>query len=438
MKKVNKNVIMWILSVFMLIAALIYLPSFASIIMFVFAVIAAPIPKLQQFFENKGLRGMKKGVLLVVLFFVALALVPAVASESSTLDFIVFFFGAIILIAILYWWLRMKYHSHNTDNNTAQTNIDGMPQRTRSNKSKFHVPTHYVVFDIETTGFSRKNDRIIEIAANKYLNGELTDHFHSYINPEQHIPNAITRLTGIKNSDITNAPCIKDIKKPLLEFFGSATLVGHNIKVFDIPFLENQLNCTITNNCIDTFHLAKQSFPGLPSYKLSVLDQVLQLGSVEHHRAENDIAVNNALLLACSTPERYRDRITNQDVINNIKIEDRRYPHTAVDIHSIVPSNSNAQPNTALTGKNIVFSGELNILREEAYQIAVDAGAVLKSHVSQKTDYLVQGLVDKRYLDEDGVSSKQRRARELIVSGYNIQIIDESEFLYLANQIQKD
>ena len=100
-------------------------------------------------------------------------------------------------------------------------------------------PSNYVVFDIETTGFSRTNDRIIEIAADKYANGKLVDQFHSYVNPGYPIPVFITQLTGITNRNVAHAPTIHEIKKSVLAFFGKNALVGHNITTFDIPFLNH-------------------------------------------------------------------------------------------------------------------------------------------------------------------------------------------------------
>lgn len=303
-----------------------------------------------------------------------------------------------------------------------------------ASQSSAHIsfPDHYIVFDIETTGFSRTNDRIIEIAANKYHNGILTKRFHTYVNPGVRIPSGITRLTGIHNSDVLGAPSISQVKGELLAFFGTMVLVGHNINTFDIPFLEAQLGCAIPNLRIDTLPLAKNTFPGLPSYKLSVLDQVLQLGSVEHHRAGNDILVNNALLLACKEPQKYQHRINDKNVLNNLVIE-KREAYPKIDVHSITPTDPHHIPNTHLTGKCIVFSGELNLLPEEAYQIAVDAGAILKTAVSKKVDYLILGEVDPRYIGEDGMCGKQRKALELIESGDGkIQIINEQKFLSLA------
>lgn len=294
------------------------------------------------------------------------------------------------------------------------------------------IPARYIVFDIETTGLSRQNDRIIEIAASEYTNGKISNQFHTYVNPGRHIPTSISRLTGIRDCDVCDAPTIDAVKKDVLRFFGSEILVGHNINTFDIPFLEAQLRCAIRNKRIDTLPLAKESFPGLPNYKLFTLDQVLELGGLEHHRAVNDIEVNNALLIACSTPRKYKKRISDPDVINGVVTEERHFPYQKIDIHSIVPSDPASCPNTMLTGKNVVFSGEFSVLPEELCQIAVDAGATLKSHVSKKVDYLVLGFVDGKFLDENGMSNKQRTAVQLNLEGCNIQIISEKEFLDLA------
>lgn len=291
----------------------------------------------------------------------------------------------------------------------------------------------YIVLDIETTGFSRQNDRIIEIAADKYCNGQLIEQYHTYVNPGFLVYPHITQLTGITNAMLKDAPSIQQVKKDFLSFIGSATLVGHNIISFDIPFIQNQLNTDIRNNVVDTLRMAKDVFPGLPSYKLSFLDQALHLGGLEHHRAKNDIVITNALYLACKNPQSYIKYIRDKKAISQIPIEPKRKWHTQVDIHSIVPTDPNATPNTPLTGKCIVFSGVFSMPTESAMQIAVDAGAVLKSHVSRKVNYLVVGAHNPEFLDENGMTSKQRAATKLIAEGQaDISIIDEKDFLNLA------
>lgn len=300
---------------------------------------------------------------------------------------------------------------------------------------KYSLPPRYIVFDIETTGFSRTNDHIIEIAATEYVDGRPTKTFHRYVNPRKHIPSGITRLTGVRNSDVSNAPIISAIKWDVVNFFGSAPLVGHNIRAFDLPFLETQLNYHFQNPLIDTLQLSQKVFPGLPNYKLPTLNHILGLANLEHHRAENDIIINNALLLACSMPQKYMQRIKDPYILNSIPIE-KRDLFVKPDIHDFSPVNPIAASVGPLAGKYIVFSGEFNILPEEAYQIAVDAGAILKSNVSKKVDYLVQGYVDPQFLDENGWSNKQRTARKLIESGEGkVKIISETEFLKLASPV---
>ena len=300
----------------------------------------------------------------------------------------------------------------------------------------FKIPAKsqsYIVLDIETTGFSRQNDRIIEIAADKYRNGKIIEQYHTYVNPGFPVYPHITQLTGITNAMLKDAPRIQQVKKDFLSFIGTTTLVGHNIISFDIPFIKEQLKTDIRNEVVDTLRMAKDVFPGLPSYKLSFLDKALHLGGLEHHRAGNDIIITNALYAACKNPQLYMKYIQDKKAISQIPIEPRRKGYTQIDIHSISPTDPNARPNTPLTGKCVVFSGAFTMPIETAMQIAVDAGAILKSHVSKKVHYLVVGVHKPEFLDENGMTSKQRTATKLNAEGQtDIKIINEKTFLKLA------
>lgn len=294
---------------------------------------------------------------------------------------------------------------------------------------------HYIVLDIETTGFSRSDDRIIEIAANEYRNSVIINQYHTYINPMMHIPIPISRLTGITDSDVQNAPKIDEIKHDFLLFLGEAPLVGHNISIFDIPFLETQLGITISNRKYDTLTIAKRTFPGLSCYKLSYLDQALHLDGLEHHRAANDIAINNSLFLACANPNQYRPLLT-KSALSKIQIEPPATIYCSVPISSITPTDPQKIKHTHLTGKTIAFTGEIVTLRKDAMQMAVDAGAILKSCVSGKLDYLVVGEQSSKNVSESGMSAKQLKALELIEAGNTrLHLIGEDEFLSLLEEI---
>lgn len=323
-----------------------------------------------------------------------------------------FLFALLFGIGCFYWGLRKK----------------GYIKKNRPSSP----PKQYVVLDIETTGFSREKDRIIEIAANRYSRGKLVKQYHTYVNPGRSIPATITELTGITDQDVMNAPTISTIKKEFLSFLGTDPIVGHNITSFDLPFIQARLKCHIDNTLYDTLSLSKSAFPGLRSYKLEYLNRVFHLSELEHHRASNDIVITNKLFLASLNPSEYTHFMN--DKLPSIKSE--QTSHSKIDIHSITPSDSNSTPNTRLTGKNIVFTGELSISREKAMQIAVDAGAVLKSSVSKKTDYLVVGKQDKRVVGESGMSKKEAYAKTLIEEGNGKpEIIDENTFIKLAKDL---
>lgn len=350
-------------------------------------------------------------------------------------DFSTFVIAAIIGIAFLFWGAKKSKGSKKVEASPDQRSAEPpKPFRVQSATTP-KVPEQYIVFDIETTGFSRTDDRIIEIAANKYNNDQLIDQFHTYVNPGFPIPINIVQLTGITNETVKNAPAIREIRNDLLAFFGQAPLVGHNIIAFDIPFLSAQLNVKFNNKLYDTLHLAKDVFPGLPSYKLSFLDQALHLGGLDHHRAENDILITNALFRACADPQKYRHFVADKEALSKIEVEPKRAYYRNVDIHSIQPTNPDARPITPLAGKNIVFSGYFSIPLDQMMQMAVDAGATLKSSVSKKVNYLVVGEQDRRFTDENGMTSKSRTATKLIEQGEaDIKIIDEKTFLKLAKE----
>ncbi len=97
----------------------------------------------------------------------------------------------------------------------------------------------YVAFDFETTGLSSENDRIIEAAAILFENGEVKDTFVSLVNPRRPIPHMITRITGISDEMVIDAPYEKDMVNDLFDFIGDYPLIAHNIH-FDIEFLRIQ------------------------------------------------------------------------------------------------------------------------------------------------------------------------------------------------------
>jgi len=148
----------------------------------------------------------------------------------------------------------------------------------------------YVVFDLETTGFSAIKDRIIEIGAVKVQNGEIVDSFSTFVNPKRPIPFEITQLTSITDEMVMDSPDIETILPQFLEFVGDAVLVAHNAG-FDVGFIEQ--NCRyqdIEPNFVyvDTVALARVLLPTLSKYKLNIVAKALDISLENHHRAVDD------------------------------------------------------------------------------------------------------------------------------------------------------
>ena len=149
----------------------------------------------------------------------------------------------------------------------------------------------FIAFDFETTGLDSKSDRIIEVAAIKFENGEISDRYVELVNPQRDIPGVITDITGITNSMVQSKPNEEEIVDDLLSFLGDYPLVAHNIQ-FDEKFLSELCQRLgrdpIENVKYDTLQLARSVFFEQPVFNLSALSEYFGLSSKGAHRAEND------------------------------------------------------------------------------------------------------------------------------------------------------
>ena len=148
----------------------------------------------------------------------------------------------------------------------------------------------YVVFDLETTGFSQEKDKIIEIGAVRVKNGKICEKYSTFVNPERGIPERITDLTSITNDMVKEAPTIETVLPEFLEFIGDSVLVAHNAG-FDHGFIrqkakEQGMETDFT--VVDTVGLARVLFPELAKYKLDNIAKKLKISLENHHRAVDD------------------------------------------------------------------------------------------------------------------------------------------------------
>lgn len=157
----------------------------------------------------------------------------------------------------------------------------------------------YVVFDLETTGFSASKNRIIEIGAVKIENRQITDRFSTFINPQVPIPYEIELLTSINDEMVMGAPVIEEALPEFMKFCEGAVMVAHNAD-FDMSFIKwncrlQHLECDKT--IVDTVALARALLPNLNRFKLDTVAKALNVSLGHHHRAVDDAACTAEILL---------------------------------------------------------------------------------------------------------------------------------------------
>ena len=150
----------------------------------------------------------------------------------------------------------------------------------------------YVVFDIETTGFSPLVNKIIEIGAVKVEKGNITERFSTFVNPEVPIPFHIENLTGIKDDMVITAPVIAEVMPEFLAFCDGAVMVAHNAD-FDMSFIKyncDRLSIPYDFTIADTVAMARMLLPNLNRFKLDTVARALNVSLENHHRAVDDAA----------------------------------------------------------------------------------------------------------------------------------------------------
>lgn len=165
---------------------------------------------------------------------------------------------------------------------------DGVPIVTGDTEAT--LEDEFTVFDIETTGLSNINDEIIEIGAVKIKEGKIIDTFETFVNPKIPISSFITKLTGIDESMVKDAPSIEEILPKFLEFASNSVLVAHNAN-FDVSFIKSKakkFNLNVNNAVLDTLELSRHLYKDLKNYKLDTLADHLQVKLEHHHRAVDD------------------------------------------------------------------------------------------------------------------------------------------------------
>ncbi|GGA61481.1 ATP-dependent DNA helicase DinG [Ornithinibacillus halotolerans] len=159
----------------------------------------------------------------------------------------------------------------------------------------------FVVLDLETTGNSAANkDKIMEVGMVVIENDQIVDEFSTMLYPEKPIPPFITKLTGITDDDVKDAPSFSEMADTIVDILKDSYLIAHNVP-FDMGFLNAELSAIgkerLYNPVIDTVELTRIFFPQAPGFKLGILAEYLHIEHENPHRALSDAYVTAKLFL---------------------------------------------------------------------------------------------------------------------------------------------
>lgn len=233
----------------------------------------------------------------VILLFGLLMLSDASVRPPGIVVIVVGITGLVLLFKKKRPRTGRQHRSHSRQQRTqhARISISALPY------SEILRVSDYAVLDVETTGLDPEKDEIIEIAAIRNKDGQVNT-FNSFVKPRHGVPANITKLTGIRNSDVRNAPRIEAIMPQFAEFIAELPLIAHNAP-FDLKFIAGALDASgieMSMTYIDTLPMARRAYPGLQNYKLATLIKDLQLSTADQkHRAGSDTAATLKLFELC-------------------------------------------------------------------------------------------------------------------------------------------
>ena len=283
------------------------------------------------------------------------------------------------------------------------------------------IPEEFVAIDIETTGLNPNWDEIIEVSAVRYQNGCELGAYESLVKPSRPVSAFVTLYNGITNDMVRDAGTVAEVMPKLRAFIGDSILVGHNVH-FDINFLYDAMERVeaphLSNDFIDTMGLLRRIKGASAPGSLADAAHAYSISVPGHHRAGWDSRCAAELFLQLAA---------NGELQPEHMRPPKRQYHS---LSEIVPKSDDIDPYNPCYGKTFVFTGALtHFLRTEAMQEVVNRGGSCKKAVTRNTNFLVEGDFDHVDVGEDGESTKQQKARELQLKGYDICVISESAFL---------
>ena len=307
----------------------------------------------------------------------------------------------------------------------------------------------FITLDFETANSKRSSACAIGIVL--VSGGEIVQEEHYYLKPTPfHFDQKNIEIHGITPEMVANSPEFPEVWDKISHFFEKNIVICHNAQ-FDMSVMKGLMSAfdlfpekPIKYAC--SLQLSRKALPELSSHKLSNVAKHFQI-DLKHHDALSDALACAKIVMQIGAMNQYfriKDLLDDFDLkIENLtktkidkskqfknagvadRIADKRMANREFEAEKPVDTNH------YFYGKNVAFTGELSIAREDAKQMVVDCGGLVNKmdSVTGKTEVLVVGIQDANLVGDGLKSSKERKAEELIGKGQKIEVLSEKEFL---------
>lgn len=251
----------------------------------------------------------------------------------------------------------------------------------------------YVIFDLETTGISPNYDEVIEISALKVKGGEVVDEFNTLVNPGRKIPFGATKVNGITNAMVAEAPAFSHVLAEFLDFAEGLVLVGHNIARFDMKFIwrdaEQYFGEIPQNNYVDTLQVARKHLPKMEHHRLVDLAEHYGISSEGAHRALNDCYMNQKVYecMVAEMREAHQKRVEEARKKASEDVEVQQRPqHFTVKIRGVVERITYQNPENGYTVLKCAVKSYKELVTVIGSLLDVNVGSVLLIYGNWKVD----------------------------------------------------
>jgi predicted DnaQ family exonuclease/DinG family helicase len=295
----------------------------------------------------------------------------------------------------------------------------------------------FVAVDIETTGLEYLKDEIIEIAAVLFVDGVQQDHLQSLLKPTQAIPYHISRLTGITNEMVAQAPSFNKIAPKFMKFIGNDPLIIHNA-TFDIPFLEyhllkrihktkvqseNQKKIRLRNTQHDTLTLARIFLPFQAGFSLVKLAEYFHIDIKQHHRALPDASAAAEIFLKLIEIALHCDFKDIRKIVEILESSDDSSKNFFLQLVTVL-AGAKYHFERILDKESFIYSTQLfNIIGEED---TPESGQLVAEPIDEKE---MAAFFDREGMLEKSFGKFEHRSAQIEMSEQVARAFNESKFL---------